>query len=48
MAWSPLAGGRLFDETCQDERVLAVREAMRQIGKSIGASLDQVRRLSRF
>jgi predicted oxidoreductase len=41
MAWSPLAGGRLFgDDTAQAQRL---REALRTVGQQLGgASMDQV------
>jgi predicted oxidoreductase len=40
MAWSPVAGGRLFDPA--NERARRVRGALEPIGKEIGASVDQV------
>lgn len=40
MAWSPMAGGRLFDPA--NERARRVRGALEPIGKEIGASVDQV------
>ena len=40
MAWSPVAGGRLFDP--MDERARRVRGALEAIGQELGASVDQV------
>jgi predicted oxidoreductase len=41
MAWSPLAGGRLFHE--DSDRVRRVRETLAEIGRQLGgASIDQV------
>ena len=41
MAWSPLAGGRLFD--AQDERARRVRAALEGVGRELGgAAVDQV------
>jgi predicted oxidoreductase len=41
MAWSPLGGGRLFDEDSQ--QAVRLRRALRTVGQSFGgASLDQV------
>ena len=41
MAWSPLAGGRLFD--AQDERARRVRTALEGVGRELGgAAVDQV------
>lgn len=40
MAWSPVAGGRLFDS--QIERARRVRTALESIGREMGASVDQV------
>jgi predicted oxidoreductase len=41
MAWSPLAGGRLFTET--NPQAIRLRETMQKVGAAIGgASLDQV------
>ncbi|MGI9274552.1 MAG: aldo/keto reductase [Endozoicomonas sp.] len=41
MAWSPLAGGRLF--TGDDEQSVRVREALRRVGEQLGGyTLDQV------
>jgi predicted oxidoreductase len=41
MAWSPLAGGRLFRG--DDERAVRVRQALQAVGQALGgASLDQV------
>jgi predicted oxidoreductase len=39
MAWSPVAGGRLFDEG--DERAARVRGALAAVGRELGASVDQ-------
>jgi predicted oxidoreductase len=40
MAWGPLGGGRLFrDDT---EQTIRLRKELGQIGKSLGASIDQV------
>ncbi|SNY36591.1 Predicted oxidoreductase [Orenia metallireducens] len=41
MAWSPMAGGRVF--TSQDEKAIRVRETLEQIAKEVNAkSIDQV------
>jgi predicted oxidoreductase len=40
MAWSPVAGGRLFDP--RDERAARVRGVLEVIGRQVGASVDQV------
>jgi predicted oxidoreductase len=40
MIWSPLAGGKLFTDT--SERTQRVVRAMEQVGKELGATLDQV------
>ena len=41
MAWSPLAGGRLF--TGDDERSVRVREALQRVGDQLGGcALDQI------
>lgn len=40
MAWSPVAGGRLFDP--RDERAARVRGVLENIGRKSGASVDQV------
>ena len=41
MAWSPLAGGRLFD--AQDEKARRVRAALEGVGRELGgAAVDQV------
>lgn len=42
MAWSPLAGGAIFNESNQEPRVVAVREALRKVAKQLNASVDQV------
>ena len=42
MIWSPLAGGRIFDDKTTDERTIRVRAAMKKVGKQLDASLDQV------
>jgi predicted oxidoreductase len=39
MAWSPVAGGRLF--TSGDERAARVRAALEAVGREVGASVDQ-------
>ncbi|HLA42264.1 MAG TPA: aldo/keto reductase [Aggregatilineales bacterium] len=39
MIWSPLGGGRLFDDSEQARRV---RAALQQVGDELGASFDQV------
>jgi predicted oxidoreductase len=40
MAWSPLGGGRLFDQA--DEQAVRVRRALLSVGEDLGASVDQV------
>ncbi len=40
MAWSPVAGGRLFDPA--NERARRVRGALAAVGQELGASVDQV------
>ena len=40
MAWSPVAGGRLFDPA--NERARRVRTTLESIGDTVGASVDQV------
>lgn len=40
MAWSPVAGGRLFNQA--DERARRVRSALEGIGREVGASVDAV------
>jgi predicted oxidoreductase len=40
MAWSPLGGGRLFDQA--DEQAVRVRRALLSVGEDLGASIDQV------
>lgn len=40
MAWSPVAGGRLFDPT--NERARRVRGVLAAVGQELGASVDQV------
>lgn len=40
MAWSPVAGGRLF--AAGDERAARVRAALDTVGREVGASVDQV------
>jgi predicted oxidoreductase len=41
MAWSPLAGGRLFN--ADDERARRVRRALEEVGKDLGgATAEQV------
>jgi predicted oxidoreductase len=41
MAWSPLAGGKIF--TSEKERAVRLREALNSVGKEIGAqSIDEV------
>jgi predicted oxidoreductase len=41
MVWSPLAGGRIFDE--DSEQAVRVRQALQSVGQELGgASLDQV------
>ena len=41
MAWSPLGGGRLFQDN--SDRAKRVRETLRRIGRDLGgASIDQV------
>lgn len=40
MAWSPIAGGRLFDP--RDERAARVRDALESVGQEVGAPLGQV------
>jgi predicted oxidoreductase len=40
MAWSPVAGGRLFES--QDDRAARVREALEAVGREVGASANGV------
>ena len=40
MAWSPVAGGRLF--TAGDERAMRVRAALERVGREVGGSAEQV------
>jgi predicted oxidoreductase len=39
MAWSPVAGGRLFDP--RDERAALVRKALEAVGREVGATVDE-------
>ena len=40
MAWSPLAGGRLFNAA--DEQAIRVRSTLEVVGKELGLTMDQV------
>ena len=40
MAWGPLGGGRLF--RADGEQAVRLRKELGQIGKALGATLDQV------
>ncbi|MBP6016935.1 MAG: aldo/keto reductase [Candidatus Promineofilum sp.] len=40
MLWSPVAGGRLFNDG--DERAMRVRKALEAVGREVGASVDGV------
>jgi predicted oxidoreductase len=42
MAWSPLAGGRIFDAESKDERIVRVRAALKKVSKELDLSIDEV------